>query len=75
LNLRAGVVFALEAGVTYLRQRFIRMVPDQDTITEVIIVLGMVMVMYFLSDTEKLQSVKQPFSISVSEASPATIHK
>lgn len=57
------------------QHRITRFVPDQDTVTEVLAVLGIVTAAYFFSGAENLQTVKQQFSISVSEASPATIQK
>ena len=70
-----GLVFAAQNGVTYLYRGLTRFMPDQDTVIEVIVVLGIVTAAYFLSGAENLQAVKQQFSISVSEASPATIQK
>jgi hypothetical protein len=61
--------------VTYFLRGFIRFVPDQDTVTEVLIVLGIVVAAYFFSRGENLQTIKQQFSISESEASPATSQK
>ena len=74
-QLFGGFVFALQHDMTYLQHRLIRFMPDQDTITEVLVVLGMVTAMYFFSGAENLQTVKQQFSVSVSEASPSTIQK
>ena len=61
--------------MTYFLRGFIRLVPEQDTVTEVIVVLGIVVATYFFSGGENLQTVKQQFSISESEASPATSQK
>ena len=61
--------------MTYLKRGLTRLIPDQDTVIEVVVVLGIVTAAFFLSGVENLQAVKQQFSISVSEASPATIQK
>jgi hypothetical protein len=61
--------------VTNVQHRLIRFVPDQDTVTEVLVVLGIVTAAYFFSVAENLETVKQHFSISLSEASPATIQE
>jgi hypothetical protein len=61
--------------VTYFLHGFIRFVPDQDTVTEVLVILGIVVAAYFFSRDENFQTVKQQFSISESEASPATSQK
>ena len=73
--LSGGVIIALQKGVTYLQSGLTRFVPDQDTVIEVLAVLGIVTAAYLLSGIGNLQTVKQQFSISVSEASPATIQK
>ena len=70
-----GIVLAASMPVTYLLGALNRFVPGRDTITEVLVVLGIVTVIYLFSWTDNLQSVAQQMSPSVSEASPATIHK
>jgi hypothetical protein len=72
---QGGFIFALQNVVTYFLRGFIRFVPDQDTATEVLVVLGIVVAAYFFSRGENFQAVKQQFSISESEASPATSQK
>ena len=74
-SLSDGSIFALQNGVTYFLRGFIRFVPDQDTATEVLVVLGIVVAAYFFSGGENLQTIKQQFSISASEASSATGQK
>jgi hypothetical protein len=61
--------------VTYLLRGLNHFLPDRDTVTEVLIVLGIVTVIYFFSWADNLQGVAQQMSPSVSEASPATIQK
>jgi hypothetical protein len=61
--------------VTYLLRGLNRFLPDRDTVTEVLIVLGIVTVIYFFPWADNLQGVAQQMSPSVSEASPATIQK
>ena len=57
-------------GVTHLIHELTRFVPDRDTITEVIIVLGIVLMFLFLSKSN-LQSIARQVSPYSSEASPA----
>ena len=71
----AGVNLALGPSVMYLLRAFTRFVPDQDTVTEVLIVLGIVTAIFFLSKVDNLQSVTRQISPYVSEASPAIIQK
>ena len=61
--------------MTHLLREFTRFVPDQDTVTEVLIVLGIVVLIFFFSKTDNLQSVTRQISPYVSEASPAIIQK
>jgi hypothetical protein len=48
-------------------------VPDQETVAEVLVVLGIVTAIFFLSKADNLQSVTQQISPYVSEASPTII--
>jgi hypothetical protein len=50
-----------------------RYLPEQDTVTEVLIVLVIVMSIYFFSWADNLQSVMQQILPSVSEASHTAI--
>ena len=56
--------------IRHLLGGFTRFVPDQDTVTEVLIVLGIVTMIFFLSKSDNLQSVTRQVSPYVSEASP-----
>jgi len=61
-------------SVTHLIHELTRFVPDRDTITEVIIVLGIVLMFLFLSKSN-LQSIARQVSPYSSEASPAISQK
>jgi hypothetical protein len=50
-------------------------VPDQDTITEVLIVVGIVIMIFFFSKTDNLESVTRQVTPYASEASPAINQK
>jgi hypothetical protein len=63
------------SGVTHLIRELTRFVPDRDTITEVVIVLGIVLMFLFLSKTNNLQSIARQVSPYSSEASPAISQK
>lgn len=52
-----------------------RFVPARDTITEVLIVLGIVLMFLFLSKANNLQSIARQVSPYSSEASPAISQK
>ena len=62
-------------NVTQLIRELTRFVPDRDTITEVVIVLGIVLMFLFLSKSNNLQSIARQVSPYSSEASPAISHK
>jgi hypothetical protein len=55
----------------HLIREFTRFVPDRDTITEVVIVLGIVLMFLFLSKANNVQSIARQVSPYSSEASPA----
>ena len=57
-------------SVMYLLREFTRYVPDQDTVAEVLVVLGIVTAIFFLSKIDNLHSVTRQISPYVSEASP-----
>jgi hypothetical protein len=61
--------------VTHLLRELTRFVPDQDTITEVLIVLGIVIMIFFFSKTDNLQTITKQVSPYSSEASPAASRK
>jgi hypothetical protein len=58
-------------SVMHLIREFTRFVPDRDTITEVVIVLGIVLMFLFLSKANNVQSIARQVSPYSSEASPA----
>jgi hypothetical protein len=62
-------------SVTHLIHELARFVPDRDTITEVVIVLGIVLMFLFLSKSNNLQSIARQVSPYSSEASPAINQK
>lgn len=55
--------------VTHLLRELTRFVPDQDTITEVLIVLGIVTMIFLFSRGDNLQSVVKQVTPYTSEAS------
>lgn len=57
--------------MAHLLHELTRFVPDQDTVTEILIVLGMVMLIFFFSKTDNLHSVTRQISPDASEASSA----
>ena len=57
--------------MAHLLRELTRFVPDQDTVTEILIVLGMVMLIFFFSKTDNLHSVTRRILPDASEASPA----
>jgi hypothetical protein len=57
--------------VTHLLRELTRFVPEKDTITEVLIVLGIVTMIFFFSTVDNLHSVMRQVSPYASEASPA----
>jgi hypothetical protein len=58
--------------VTHLLRGITRFVPDQDTLTEVLIVLGIVIMIFFFSKTDNLQTITKQVSPYSSEASHTT---
>jgi hypothetical protein len=61
--------------MTHLVRELTRFVPAQDTIIEVLIVLGIVTTIFFFSRVDNLQSITQQVSPSALEASPGTNQK
>lgn len=61
--------------MTHLFRELTRFVPDQDTITEVLIVLGIVIMIFFFSKTDNLQTITRQVSPYSSEASPTISQK
>jgi hypothetical protein len=57
--------------VTHLLRELTRFVPEKDTITEVLIVLGIVTMIFFFSTVDNLHSVMRQVSPYASEASLA----
>ena len=57
--------------VMHLLRELTRFVPDHDTITEVLIVLGIVIMIFLFSKTDNLQTITKQISPYSSEASPA----
>jgi hypothetical protein len=71
----AGAVLAVDNTVTHLFRELTRFLPDQDTVTEVLIVLGIVIMIFLFSRTDNLQSITRQVSPYPSEASPAITQK
>jgi hypothetical protein len=61
--------------VALLLREITRFLPDQDTITEVLIVLGIVIMIFFFSKTDNLQTITKQVSPYSSEASPTISQK
>jgi hypothetical protein len=55
--------------VAYLLRSFIRFLTDQDTIAEVLIVLGIVTMVYFFTWADDLHTVTQQITPAISAAS------
>jgi hypothetical protein len=71
----AGAVLALGSTVAHLFRELTRFLPDQDTVTEVLIVLGIVITIFFFSKTDNLKRITRQVSPYPSEASPAITQK
>ena len=54
--------------MAHLFRELTRFVPDQDTVTEILIVLGMVMLIFFFSKPDNLHSVTRQILPDASEA-------
>lgn len=57
--------------MTHLLRELTRFVPELDTITEVLIVLGIVIMFFFFSKTDNLQTITKQVSPYQTEASSA----
>jgi uncharacterized membrane protein len=71
----AGAVLAFDNRVTHLLRELTRFLPDQDTVTEVLIVLGIVIMIFVFSKTDNLQRITRQVAPYPSEASPAITQK
>ena len=61
--------------MTHLLREITRFVPDPDTVTEVLIVLGIVIMIFVFSKTDNLQTITKQVSPYSSEASPTISQK
>jgi hypothetical protein len=75
LSFRWSRSCGIDNTVTHLFRELTRFLPDQDTVTEVLIVLGIVIMIFLFSRTDNLQSITRQVSPYPSEASPAITQK